>query len=243
MLKFSILMWPRTEKPLRLALIGMSGCGKSHWAKNLAALGCPTVCCDDAIEARLATILKAGGYQGINGVAAWMGWPDSADYAEREAEYLREEIATLDEVLSGLERDPRRELVLDTTGSVICSGNHILHRLRRQMTIVYLAASLEETQLLIQRYLQDPKPVLWQGAFQPRPGESSHDTVHRCYPTLIAARRQSYETLAHLTVPTLTTRELSPPGTSRNATVARAFLEKIGGLLASRRASSSALSL
>jgi hypothetical protein len=31
-------------------------------------------------------------------VAAWMGWPDAKTYAEREAEYLKEEIATLDEI-------------------------------------------------------------------------------------------------------------------------------------------------
>src|SRR5215468_8952131 len=132
-------MWPNSNQPLRLSLIGMSGSGKSHWVKNLAALGCPTVCCDDQIEARLAAILRAGGYEGINGVAAWMGWPDSPAYPEREAQYLAEEIATLDQVLSDLARDPKRELILDTTGSVIYTGNNILFRLRRQMTVIYLA--------------------------------------------------------------------------------------------------------
>ena len=228
-------MLTNSDKPLRLALIGMSGSGKSHWAKNLASLGCHTVCCDDQIEARLAPVLKTGGFAGINGVAAWMGWPDSPGYPEREAQYLSEEIAVLDEVLSGLESDPTRELVLDTTGSVIATGNHTLHRLRRQMTVVYLAASSEEIQLLIQRYLQDPKPVLWQGAFHPRPGETPQQTVVRCYPVLIAARRQSYEAIAHLTIPTLKLRELSPPGTSRSAAAGRAFLEKIAKLLAARR--------
>jgi len=228
-------MWPHSDKPLRLALIGMSGSGKSHWAKNLAVLGCPTICCDDQIELRLAPVLKSGGYSGINGVAAWMGWPDSATYAERQSQYLSEEINVLDEVLTDLEKDSKRELVLDTTGSVICTGNHILHRLRRNMTVVYLAASREEVELLIQRYLKDPKPVLWQGVFQPRPGETPHDTVVRCYPRLIEARRLSYEALAHLTVPTLTTRELSPPGTSRNPAAGQMFLERVGELLGARR--------
>src|ERR1700751_510980 len=220
-------MPPDSHRALRLALIGMSGAGKSHWTKNLAAHGCPTVCCDDEIESRLARILQSGGYTGINGVAAWMGWPDSPTYAEREAQYLAEETATLDQVLSDLEKDPKRELVLDTTGSVIYTGNNILLRLRRQMTVIYIAASPDEQQLLIERYLQDPKPVLWGGAFQPRPRETPHDTVARCYPALIAARRQSYEALAHLTVPTASLREISPPGTCRSPVAGQAFLEKV----------------
>lgn len=190
----------KPDAPLRLALVGMSGAGKTFWTRRLASAGHAAVSCDDRIEERLAPRLAAGGYSGINGVAAWMGWPNSATYAEREAEYLREEIAALDEVLSQLERDRARPLVLDTTGSVIYAANHLLMRLRKQMTVVYLAASPAEMQLLIERYLRDPKPVLWRGAFQPKPGESARETVARCYPALLAARRQSYEVLAHATV-------------------------------------------
>jgi shikimate kinase len=186
--------------PLRLALIGMSGAGKTFWAKKLAAEGWKALSCDDRIEEKLASRLVAGGHAGIKGVAAWMGWPDSAMYAEREAQYLEEEIHTLGEVLTGLERQPEKPLVLDTTGSVIYTGNNLLLRMRRRMTVVYLAASPEEQRLLIERYLSDPKPVLWRGAFQPRKGEAPRETVARCYPTLIAARRQSYEALAHCTI-------------------------------------------
>ncbi|GAC1681960.1 MAG: hypothetical protein PVS2B2_20930 [Candidatus Acidiferrum sp.] len=85
--------------------------------------------------------------------------------------------------------------------------------------MVYLAASPEERQLLIQRYLTDPKPVLWRGAFQPRPGEAARETVARCYPALIAARRQSYEALAHCTIPMAEMREI--PQT------AEAFLDRV----------------
>ncbi len=228
-------MRPSSHKPLRLALIGMSGSGKSHWTKNLSALGCSTICCDDQIESRLAPVLKSGGFVGINGVAAWMGWPDSPAYPERESQYLTDEIAVLDEVLSSLEKDPDRELILDTTGSVIATGNHTLHRLRRQMTVVYLAASPSEVQLLIQRYLRDPKPVLWQGAFRPHPGETPQQTVVRCYPLLIAARRQSYEALAHITIPTAHLHELSPDGNTHDPTAGQAFLDKVAALLATRR--------
>jgi hypothetical protein len=188
------------EKPLRLALIGMSGAGKTFWTKKLGESQCGVISCDDRIEQKLAPRLAAGGYAGIHGVAAWMGWPDSPTYSERESEYLAEEIHTLDEILTELEQHPAKSLVLDTTGSVIYTGNNLLMRLRRQMTIVHLAASAEEQQLLIERYLNDPKPVLWRGAFQARVGEKPRETVARCYPALIAARRQSYAALAHCTL-------------------------------------------
>ena len=194
-------MVEQSRPPLRLALIGMSGAGKTFWTKRLAQAGHPSVCCDDRIEQRLRSRLEGGGYAGINGVASWMGWPDSPTYAQREAEYLAAEISVLDAILTDLERDRSRELILDTTGSVIYTGNNLLLRLRRQMTVVYLAATPEEQQLLIERYLNDPKPVLWRGAFQPKKGETPRETVARCYPTLIAARRQSYEALAHCSVP------------------------------------------
>src|SRR5437660_5780542 len=193
-------METKQERPLRLALVGMSGAGKTFWTKKLAANRYPTVSCDDWIEQKLAPRLAAGGYTGINGVAAWMGWPDSLTYTERESEYLAEEIHALDEILTELEKQRAKSLVLDTTGSVIYAGNNLLMRLRRQMTIVHLAASADEQQLLIERYLSDPKPVLWRGAFQPKAGEKPRDTVARCYPALIAARRQSYEALAHCTL-------------------------------------------
>lgn len=212
--------------PLRLALIGMSGSGKTFWTKQLAGAGRKTVSCDDRIEERLRMQLEggAGGRSGINAVAVWMGWPDSGSYAERESEYLSAEIGVLDEVLSELERDRTRELILDTTGSVIHAGNNLLMRLRRQMTVVYLAASAAEQQLLVHRYLTDPKPVLWRGTFQPKRGEAPRETVARCYPALMEARRRSYEVMAHCTLPI---EELRDP-----ANDAETFLQKIRERLA-----------
>jgi shikimate kinase len=220
-------MWPQSNKPLRLALIGMSGAGKSYWTTRIAAAGYPAISCDTQIESRLKPALQSGGYSGINGVAAWMGWPHLPTYADREAAYLSEEIAVLDEVLTGLEKNPDRNLVLDTTGSVIYVGNHLLHRLLKQMLVVYLAASRDEQQLLIQRYLEDPKPVLWRGAFQARAGEDPKATVARCYPVLIGARRQSYEALAHCSVPVADLRESGLREDADKKLAGAGFLEKI----------------
>jgi shikimate kinase len=215
-------------KHRRLAFIGMSGSGKTFWSRKLAAAGWKTVSCDDTIERRLAPRLAAGGYAGINGVAAWMGWPDSATYAEREAEYLAEEIAVVDEFLTELEKqDPSESLVLDTTGSVIYAQNNILMRLRRQMTVVHLASSEEEQQILVRRYLNDPKPVLWRGAFHVKDRESSLETVARCYPMLIELRRKSYETLAHCSVKVSELRAAGAGRAREGSAGVETFLEKI----------------
>jgi hypothetical protein len=65
--------------------------------------------------------------------------------------------------------------------------------------------------------------VLWRGAFQPRKDELPRETVARCYPALIAARRLSYQALAH---GTLTVAELRE--TSRDPSQdADAFLERV----------------
>ncbi|MGA2427039.1 MAG: hypothetical protein ABSH13_00920 [Candidatus Acidiferrum sp.] len=215
------IMPSQLSPAIRIALVGMSGTGKTFWAKRLAASGHQSISCDDRIEERLRPHLAADGHTGTSGVAAWMGWPDSSTYAQRESDYLAAEIAALDELLTELERNPSRELVLDTTGSVIYTGNNVLMRLRRQMIIVYLAASAEEQQLLIKRYLTDPKPVLWRGAFQPKNGESPHETVARCYPTLVAARRQSYEALAHCTLPVADLHSLSEKSGDADAFLGR----------------------
>jgi shikimate kinase len=230
------------EKRFRLALVGMSGSGKSFWTKKLAVSGWRSVCCDDLIEKRLAPRLAAGGYSGINGVAAWMGWPNSVTYVQREAEYLAEEIGVIDEFLNNLEKETRglekassrlgkdwsaTPIVLDTTGSVIYAQNNILMRLRRQMTVVHLANTEQEHRMLVERYLNDPKPVLWRGTFHVKDQETPRETVARCYPLLIAARRKSYETLAHCAVQVSQLRAKHASDSKNNAADVERFLQKI----------------
>jgi shikimate kinase len=198
---YSRIMKNHSSPLTHLALVGMSGTGKTFWSRRLAVAGHRIVSCDDLIGRRLGEHLPEGSRAGINDLAAWMGWPDSDTYVERETQYLAEEIGALDDVLNSMDANPQQPLIVDTTGSVIYTGNNLLLRLRRKMTVVYFAASAAERQLLIERYLSDPKPVLWRGVFQPRAGERPRETVARCYPALLEARRRSYEVLAHVTIP------------------------------------------
>ena len=182
---------------LKLSLIGMSGAGKSHWAQTLAGAGFRVISIDDRIEAKLAPLLAAGGYRGIGGVAAWMGWPDHPAYRDREKQYLECEVASMTEALNEIQSSESEGTVLDTTGSVAYTGEEICRRMQSLTTVVYLEATPTEEDLLIARYLSDPKPVLWGDRFAPLPGESAQETVARCYPQLIAHRKHMYERYAH----------------------------------------------
>jgi len=186
---------------LKLALIGMSGSGKTFWANKLAGCGYRLISCDDRIEQKLAAELSAAGYRGIGGVAAWMGWPGSATYRDREQKYLQCEIEVIREILTELARAHEEKIVVDTTGSVIYTGKKLCQGLRQQTTVVYLEASPQEQATLIERYLRDPKPVLWREQFHPRKEETPREAVGRCYPQLIEYRRTLYDELAHRVVP------------------------------------------
>ena len=186
---------------IKLSLIGMSGAGKSHWSQKLAAAGFRAIGVDDRIEEMLAPELAAGGYRGIGGVAAWMGWPDDPAYREREKKYLECEIKSMGEALDEIQASGEEGIILDTTGSVVYTGDAICRRMQSLTTVVYLEASPEEEKVLIARYLSDPKPVLWGDQFAPRPGEFTQDAIARCYPQLLAHRKQLYERYAHRIVP------------------------------------------
>src|ERR1700722_12962392 len=119
---------------IKLSLIGMSGAGKSHWAQKLAGAGFRVISIDDRIEKKLASDLAAGGYRGIGGVAAWMGWPDQPAYREREKQYLECEIKSMDEALNEIQAAGNEGIVLDTTGSVVYTGEEICCRMQSLTT-------------------------------------------------------------------------------------------------------------
>ena len=206
---------------IKLSLIGMSGAGKSHWAQKLAGAGFRVIGVDDCIERKLAPDLAVGGFSGIGGVAAWMGWPNQPGYREREKKYLECEVRCMGQALDEIEASGEQGTVLDTTGSVVYTSEEICRRMQSLTTVTYLEASRAEEDLLIARYLSDPKPVLWGEQFGQHPGESTKDAIARCYPQLIANRKKLYERYAHRVVSMELLWNVNPD--------ARGFLELLEG--------------
>ena len=124
-------------------------------------------------------------------------------FARREALYLDHEKAVMDQFLTALETRPTEDaspVVIDTTGSVIYTGQAIRQRLRQQTVVVYLSTSADFRRKLHRTYVANPRPVLWQQHFQKKPGEENQSALKRCYKNLLADRDARYRQYAHLEV-------------------------------------------
>jgi shikimate kinase len=188
---------------MRIALIGMSGAGKSFWSAVLQRHGFEVFCCDDHIGRRLAAAGEIGDAS-LEQLGQWMGFPFEPDFDRREARYLSLENAIMDRLLSDLEALPggkaAPDLVVDTTGSVVYTGDAIMQRLQRQAVVVYLAPPPTHHVVLRRAYEENPRPVIWHGHFSKRQGETNPHALKRCYASLLAERDKLYRRYAHLEI-------------------------------------------
>ena len=188
------------EKPI--ALIGMSGAGKSYWAQQLARFGYAHICCDDLIEKKLASLLKKHGYKGIQDVSRWLGQPYESQYNANQSHYLRCERSVIRKIIGLIQK---RKLdcrtVIDTTGSVIYVDPALCNLLKKYTRVVYLYTPAKVRKEMFEQYLRDPKPVLWGNMFEKRNNENNRSALARCYPKLLAYRTNRYKQYAHATIP------------------------------------------
>jgi len=192
----------KSFQAMRLSLIGMAGSGKSHWSMKLVEHGFRRFCCDDLIAAKLDPELTRPDGTTME-LGQWMGFPYEPHYRERESKYLAYEIEVLTEILEYLESrksNPEEKIVLDTTGSVIYTGERILRRLRRYTTVIYLSIPPEVRGQLLKAYVSNPHPMLWRNVFSKEPDETEQEALARCYPRLIVARQRMYDHYANVTI-------------------------------------------
>jgi len=187
---------------MRISLIGMAGSGKSYWSIKLAQHGFRRFCCDDLIAAKLAPdFLRPDGTTMEMG--KWMGFPYERHYKKHESTYLTYEVEVLIEIFEYLEshKNTRGEnIVVDTTGSVIYTGEEILQKLCRYTTVIYLLAPSELQEQLLNAYISKPHPMLWRDSFRKMPGETNQEALARCYPQLLSARERLYARYADIEI-------------------------------------------
>ena len=188
---------------MNISFIGMSGCGKSKWSMKLQEIGFRRFSCDDLITKKAqSNLTRPDGT--IQNIGEWMGFPYEYQYKSRESKYLSLEAQALSEILDLLDKKhnrPGENIIVDTTGSVIYCGHKLLERLQETTMIVHLSSPPEIQTQMLEKYLVNKRPVLWQNLFNTRPNESNEDALERCYQKLIVTRKKLYQQLSHVTVP------------------------------------------
>ena len=186
---------------MNIALIGMSGIGKSYWSNKLTGCGFYRYCCDDMIEKKLQHILFDKNGKRIS-MGKWMGFPYDPDYKNKEKIYLnleKEETANILDQLESLNKNAK-PAVVDTTGSIIYSGDEILSRLKILTTTVYLAISPEVIETMCLNYRKNPAPLIWLDNYKKQSGEAEEDALVRCYRDVVESRHSIYSKLAHISI-------------------------------------------
>lgn len=175
----------------------MSGVGKSYWARQLARHGYTHLDCDAMIAQRLGDIVTVNADEDpVHAVGRWLGMPWSEGYPQREAKYLALESDVTQQAIAQVNDEPDRPAVIDTTGSVIYTGDALLEKLKRSTRVVYFDVPDDVQQRMVDLYLAEPKPVLWQGGFRHDRDEPHHEALMRCYANLLADRADRYRALA-----------------------------------------------
>lgn len=183
---------------MKLTFIGMSGAGKTYWAKKLERKGFARYSADDFIETKLAQELKQYGYSGIHDMAQWMGHPYDERYPARSKRYLELERKVMLEIIRMLKHNSE-DTVVDTTGSIVYLNQEILEELSQISKVVYFTTPVSQRQMYIQ-FLADPKPVIWGNQFNRRADETPEQALARCYPRLLQYRIDLYKKYAHFTL-------------------------------------------
>lgn len=194
---------------MHISLIGMSNVGKSLWSKRLEQIGFLRFCIDDLIEEQLEQLLRDKGFNGIADVALWMGHPYEPQYQQNSKIYLDIERSVMHEVLKTISRPEmaERDIVVDTTGSVIYTGADIIKTLKQHTLVCYIETTPEIQDEMYQQFLADPKPIIWGTVFQMQDGELPSDALSRCYIDLLKQRTQEYHRHKNITIDIHTIRQ------------------------------------
>ena len=193
-----------------ISIIGMSGSGKTHWSKKLKDQGFSYIGCDDLIEDKLCPELSNLGYKGVNDVAKWLGQPHEPQFKQNQDKFIQFETEVMQEILWQIKNNSfghrvsknkkTKNIVVDTTGSLIYTSHEVCYNLQQHTIVVHLKVSQSIHKFMLQQYIGDPKPVVWGNNFIKKNNETNECALRRCYPELLQYRDNLYEKYARITL-------------------------------------------
>lgn len=189
------------QNKLILSFVGMSNIGKTYWSQKLSTLGFQHLDCDALIEKKLAPVLTKLGYAGIADVSRWMGQPYEAKFQLNQKTYLSFEQEVVKNILKQVQCGFAKNVVIDTTGSIVHLDPQIAIDLKKNALVVYLQTSLEMQAEMFQKYLENPKPVVFGDFYQCAKKEDKKTALGRCYCQLLDSRSKMYAKMADVILP------------------------------------------
>jgi shikimate kinase len=184
-----------------ITIIGMSNVGKTRLSRLLAETkGFHRIGCDERIAQKLEHCLAP--YKGTTPeqrMAAWMGFPYEPDSLLKQGRYIEEETQVMHEAIRTVCKGSGR-FVIDTTGSVVHTDEKVLNDLQEITQIVLLDIPDGYVETLYQRYLKEPKPVIWGDQFRMHHDDDPQEALRRCYPLLLQKRNELYRKIAHVII-------------------------------------------
>ncbi len=184
----------------RLSFVGMSNGGKSYRSRTLQNdLGFLWYQVDEEIQKELE-------FKDMADISTWLGLPNNKNYKEREAKYLELENRFTKESAM---KTSGKNLVFDTTGSVIHLEEETLKILKDNCLVVHLDVGEDSLEKMIEKFFEKPKPVAWCGYFKIQSGESEKEALTGSYKKLLYDRLKNYRKLAHINIPAQDVRDKS----------------------------------
>lgn len=202
-MKLSKLQFEKLLEKNRLSMsfIGMSNIGKTFWSKKLQGEGFRHINCDDLIEKKLVPILSKLGYSGISDVSRWMGQPYNERFFANQNQYLSLEKQVMDETFTQVKNNNHGNTIIDTTGSVIHIGKNVSEMLKQYSMVVYIKASENMKELMFKKYIEEPKPVVFDDVYKQEEGETQSQALSKCYRKLLNLRSALYAKCADVVIP------------------------------------------
>ena len=185
---------------LRLSFVGMSNSGKSYRSRTLARE-------NDFLWYQVdEEIAKALGLNDADELSDWLGSPVSPGFGEREQKYLELESHFTGQAAMSAHG---KNLVFDTTGSVVHLPPRTLDTLDENALVVHLDVGDDSLDQMLARFFANPKPVAWGPFFSREADEPLENALRRSYPNLLRERLSRYRALAHLNLPASDFRDVS----------------------------------
>ena len=182
----------------KFCLIGMAGVGKTFWSQQLEETGLHRVSCDELIAQSLMadSLIDAADYSSL---CDWLNYPWNENFRSHEKQYSDAEDRIMREIIA---EAPDQDTVLDATGSVLYCDIEILKLLTDNYKVIYLQLSEEEKTLFQEKYIETPRPIVWNHHAEPLLGSKPDDEVIATqYIKLVKEREGRYMALADQVVP------------------------------------------